>query len=120
MFFVGVLGVSLALSLIGMVVLRRHFIVVHTSEVFQFIGLSTKIIRRVLVLDSSPTLDLAKVVLVERLGKFDRLLKPGLHFLMPLLESTKFVTYVIVGRVIRLNLCEFFSPQLEEQCRNPR
>lgn len=50
---------------------------------FLFIFLATFIIRAVILVKQ------AEAVLIERLGKYDRMLGPGLHFIVPFIERTR-------------------------------
>lgn len=40
----------------------------------------------------------AEVIIIERLGKFDRILTPGLHFVIPFFESPRSVIWTFVGQ----------------------
>lgn len=49
-----------------------------------------------LLLSSVKLVKQAEVIVVERLGKFDRLLGPGLHVIIPFLETPRNVTWTFV------------------------
>lgn len=48
------------------------------------------------VLSSVVLVQQAEAVIVERLGKFNRIMGPGLHIIIPFMESKRFVTWTFV------------------------
>ena len=46
----------------------------------------------------------AEVVIVERLGKFDRVLQSGFNFIIPVLEAPRALSEILLTKYIPLNL----------------
>ena len=43
----------------------------------------------------------AEVIVIERLGRFDRILTPGLHFVVPFLERPREILWTYIQEVER-------------------
>ena len=68
-------------------------------SLFAIIGIALAIIVIALLVNSLVLVQQAEVVVIERLGKFYRLLHPGLHFVLPFLDLKRTVlwSYVEIG-----------------------
>lgn len=56
------------------------------------------IISLILIYNSTVLVQQAEAIVIERLGKFDRILQPGLHLVIPFIDQTRrvagFVTFL--------------------------
>lgn len=54
------------------------------------------IISVILIYNSTVLVQQAEAIVIERLGKFDRILQPGLHLIIPFIDQTRQVAWTII------------------------
>lgn len=64
--------------------------------IFLIAGIAISIIVFLIIIKSTYLIQQAEVVIIERLGRFDRILGPGMHFIIPFIESPRSVVWTLL------------------------
>lgn len=75
--------------------IKRSMIFFAVVAILAFIITSTILSLSLIIIENKHN------CIVERYGKFDRVLEPGVHFIIPLIERTKYVTWIIEEEGLR-------------------